>query len=86
MKNCDIYCVPTSQYTCSNDGSRECLGRWTGENCDILTPCPAGKTETYACFIIQANFPAISSSGHISELRVHGFDLEERQGTFDGNQ
>ena len=41
--NCTVHCVQGDQYTCSSNGTRQCIGRWTGVNCDTLTPCPPGS-------------------------------------------
>ncbi|GFO38810.1 delta-like protein [Plakobranchus ocellatus] len=35
---CDIYCKPTPQYTCLNNGSKNCTEGWMGVDCQDLVP------------------------------------------------
>ena len=40
---CSVYCKPTSQYTCLNDGSKNCTKGWQGLDCTDLVPyCTGG--------------------------------------------
>jgi hypothetical protein len=32
-KNCTVYCKPTNRYKCNDNGSKTCLGQFTGPNC-----------------------------------------------------
>ena len=41
--NCSVYCDPTPQYTCLNDGSKNCTKGWQGPDCTDLVPyCTGG--------------------------------------------
>ncbi|KAK3737108.1 hypothetical protein RRG08_016414 [Elysia crispata] len=35
---CSVYCKPTHQYTCLNDGSKNCTDGWQGPDCTDLVP------------------------------------------------
>ena len=40
---CSVYCKPTHQYTCLNDGSKNCTKGWQGPDCTDLVPyCTGG--------------------------------------------
>ncbi|GFS20594.1 delta-like protein [Elysia marginata] len=40
---CSKYCKPTYQYTCLNNGSKNCTDGWQGSDCDDLVPyCTSG--------------------------------------------
>ncbi|GFR99634.1 delta-like protein [Elysia marginata] len=40
---CSVYCKPTYQYTCLNNGSKRCTKGWQGPDCDELVPhCTSG--------------------------------------------
>ncbi|GFS19137.1 delta-like protein [Elysia marginata] len=64
---CSVYCKPTHQYTCLNDGSKNCTDGYQGFDCDDLVPyCASGLCQNGGtCNNIHLGYTCICHSSYL---------------------
>ena len=70
---CSVYCKPTHQYTCLNDGSKNCTDGWQGPDCTDLVPyCTSGSCQNGGtCTNIHLGFNCSCTSSHSGKQCEH---------------
>ncbi|XP_071123176.1 anterior pharynx in excess protein 1-like [Mytilus edulis] len=73
-RGCDIYCVPSSKYTCNRiTGAKRCTSGWTGPDCHIKknacvsAPCKNKST----CYSTKGTYRCVCNDGYTGKFSDH---------------